>query len=644
MTTPTPSLDLKLRNQLTRFLHTGNEVPKYYPGCWTSQKYFQADNLKTIDEALANGVNNLEVVDVILKAYKDGWYTRFETIAFALTKCLLLGSADVKAATYKAVGQICNTPEQMMLFCKYTRLLKTGNGQGWCKIVRSWYTSKDTMELAKELTRVKARHGRSHNTLLRKSHVKVDENDKARDAVIKYAIYGLKKAKQLAADHEQTKTVLDYIQKVEDLRHCEDPVAAAAMVEQHRFTLDHIPGHLLTSQDVWDAVLPHMELSDLLYNVQRVHNMGFLTSDSPTTAILVSLLSNSDVIKKSKVTPIEVYITLNNYKRKSRPLKHEKAKVAVEKERRRRARQIFDSKTGLWEWSVTRRHPKEVKHWGIDQPPNQAVLNALTNLVDMTWSLTPKTGARYLITMDMRPHMFKGRHFCKNFVLPKKGRKTTATATPTKAAPAPAPVSAAGDGDAEKKCKKHLLAECFYNKHVTPGHAAIILALQILKREDNVKLAVFTDEGVQIVNIDKKSASIDQAEYNLRKANLGRVQLDAPIEWAAKKKNKYDVFINMVDRTTRYMELDQEQRGGRGAGGRFGPPPAPGKEVPDHCPVRALMRYRAAVEAKAKLIVMSLASHRVATTDGSHEGVLDIIGIDEHTPKVMDAFTLGHFK
>lgn len=41
---------------------------------------------------------------------------------------------------------------------------------------------------------------------------------------------------------------------------------------------------------------------------------------------------------------------------------------------------------------------------------------------------------------------------------------------------------------------------------------------------------------------------------------------------------------------------------------------------------------------------MSLASHRVGTTDGSHEGVLDIIGVDEHVPKLLDAFTLGQFK
>lgn len=47
-----------------------------------------------------------------------------------------------------------------------------------------------------------------------------------------------------------------------------------------------------------------------------------------------------------------------------RPLKHQKAKVAMEKEQRRRSRQIYDSKAERWEWNVAKRHPKEVKHWG----------------------------------------------------------------------------------------------------------------------------------------------------------------------------------------------------------------------------------------------------------------------------------------
>ncbi|KAJ0181001.1 hypothetical protein K1T71_003086 [Dendrolimus kikuchii] len=631
------ALDPMIRNRLLRYIHTGNETPKYFPGCWSSHKYFDTDKLTALNEVFINGVNNIAVVEVILKAGRDGWYTRFETIAFALAKCLLLGSPAVKEASYNAASEICKTPEQMMLFNKFTRLLKTGNGQGWCRSVREWYDSRDPVELVKEITRVRARYGRSHKILLRKSHVKVPECDAARDAIVKYVLYGLKRAKQHVGDKQGTKEIFEYIQKVEDMRHCEDPAAGALMITHNHFTLDHVPGHLLTSQEIWNALLPHMPLSEILYNIQRIHNMGFLTSESTTTAILISLLNNPDKIKSSKVTPIEVYITLCNYKKKTRPLKYEKAKVAAEKELRRRTRQIFDKETGLWEWTTTKRHPKEVKNWGIDHPSNPAVLVALNKLVDQTWLLTPPTNARYLITLDMRHHMFKGRHFCKSFTLPKKSKK----AATVKTAP---PVVASGDADTEKKSKKHLLAECFYNKHVTPGHAAIILALQLLKREKNVKIAVFTEESVQLVTIERNFASIDEAEFLLRKANLGRVQLDAPIQWAAKTKQKFDVFINMVDRTTRYMELEQKARGGRGPGGRYGPPPA-SPELPDRCPVRALERYRKDVGVKeAKLIVMNLASHRVGTTDGSHEGVLDIIGVDEHVPKLMDAFVLGQFK
>ncbi|XP_072935147.1 RNA-binding protein RO60 isoform X2 [Epargyreus clarus] len=635
------SLDPQLRNRLTRFIHTGNEIPKYFPGCWTAAKYFEIDSLQVITDALENRENHAEVIDIILQAYKNGWYTRFETIAFAFTKCLLVGPPAVKEATYKAAVEISKT-EDMMFFNKFTRLFQTGNGRGWCRYITEWYLSKDPLELAKEVTRVRARYGRSHKILMKKSHVKVDRDHKARDAIVKYVIFGLKRAKQMI-DCEETKEIYDYIQKVEDFRHCEDPVAAADMVTQNHFTLDHVPAHLLTTQDIWDAILPEMPLDQLLYNIQRVHNMGFLTNESTTTAVLLSLLNNKDVVQKSKVTPLEVYITLCNYKKKSKPLKYEKAKVVLERQQRRRTRQIFDTKTQQWEWAVSRRHPKEVKFWGIDHPPNPAILAALNKLIDQTWLLTEPTNQKYLITMDMRHNMFKGRHFCKNFIVTRKAKKAAkaivVAANTTNG-------GGGGDTDTEtKESKKHLHAECFYNKNVTPGHAAIVLALQLLKREKNVKLAVFTDDGVQLVTIERNFSSIEEAEFVFRKANLGKVQLDAPIEWATKTNQKFDVFINMVDRVSRYMELDIKDRGGRGPGGRYGPPPSPEKKVADHCPVRALERYRNSSGIHdAKLIVMSLASHRVGTTDGSHEGVLDIIGIDEHVPKVIDAFVRGEFK
>lgn len=50
-----------------RYLHTGVEVPKYYPGCWTSHKYFEEDKLKAVDEAFLKNKDDVEVVNLIVK-------------------------------------------------------------------------------------------------------------------------------------------------------------------------------------------------------------------------------------------------------------------------------------------------------------------------------------------------------------------------------------------------------------------------------------------------------------------------------------------------------------------------------------------------------------------------------------------------
>lgn len=45
--------------------------------------------------------------------------------------------------------------------------------------------------------------------------------------------------------------IIEYIKSVEDFKHCSDHVRAAALLETYKLTLDHVPGHLLKSKEVY---------------------------------------------------------------------------------------------------------------------------------------------------------------------------------------------------------------------------------------------------------------------------------------------------------------------------------------------------------------------------------------------------------
>lgn len=63
-----PKLDPKIRNLITRFIHVGIEKSKYYPGCWTTHKYFEPERLVALDKAFEESNENcLEAINLLLK-------------------------------------------------------------------------------------------------------------------------------------------------------------------------------------------------------------------------------------------------------------------------------------------------------------------------------------------------------------------------------------------------------------------------------------------------------------------------------------------------------------------------------------------------------------------------------------------------
>lgn len=60
----------------------------------------------------------------------------------------------------------------------------------------------------------------------------------------------MEEIKKSYAEDLKFSTIVEYIEHVEDFKHCTDEIQAAILLEIYNLTLDHVPGHLLKSKEV----------------------------------------------------------------------------------------------------------------------------------------------------------------------------------------------------------------------------------------------------------------------------------------------------------------------------------------------------------------------------------------------------------
>lgn len=68
--------------------------------------------------------------------------------------------------------------------------------------------------------------------------------------VVKYIVRGLEEIEKAYGEESRFTEIIQYIKNVEDFKHCTDEIRAAGLLEMHKLTLDHVPGHLLKSKEV----------------------------------------------------------------------------------------------------------------------------------------------------------------------------------------------------------------------------------------------------------------------------------------------------------------------------------------------------------------------------------------------------------
>ncbi|XP_011168506.1 60 kDa SS-A/Ro ribonucleoprotein [Solenopsis invicta] len=545
MATEGNSNDPELR--LLRYLYVGKEYPNYQPGCWFAHHYFIVSNVLSIEELAENEEKELVPVELIRKAFDSKLVTHPETLVFALAVCCRQDkSKKLRQLAYQNVSKICAFTPNFILFVKFVsklcrekelNFITQGWGHGMRRTINSWYLSKQPLEFIECVTKYKSRYGWKHKDIVKMSHPQ--GSTPAHRIILKYMVHGMAKIKD-AADQENDSSVtqlIEYIQQVEDFKRCEDEVRAAGLLEKYGFSLDHVPGHLLKSKEVWHSLILKMDVAVLLNNLQRIHNLGFLTTDEPTVDRVIERLTDQYHIQNSAVHPALVFITLKNYQCSGKSLSYEKRKI--------------------------REQAKKSMSPGFD--PNIKIMEALNEAFLLSFNNIQSTNLRYLVTINTN---------------------------------------------------KLMDAPTWQNGNMTGFETAALIALILLRSEENVTIATFNPLGDHFINVlDIQTESLENILRTLKTTPGESVILNRPIVWALKQSEKYDIFINIVDQI--YEKHDDSQE--------------------------VLISYKEQMNLpQTKLINCTLCSSSSFLKNYDRH-VLTINGFDATVPNVIKAFAKGLF-
>ncbi|XP_054273310.1 RNA-binding protein RO60 [Macrosteles quadrilineatus] len=377
-----------LEMRFKRYLHYGSEQPIYKPGDRFHHKSYTEENIPSLKKLIEEDEPE-KLIDTMVKVKTDGTSLWPDAIIFAYAYCVCSNKVVLQNAAYKVIRKVCRSPNDITLFVKFYRELRgsKGGGNGFKKAIASWYLVWMPFDLADILFKQKRYHGWTHLDVLRLAHVKPVTIEQT--VLLKYAIKGAKRTTEQYkdSDNEQVKELLEYMNSVESFRRVSDPEEAAKRVGRELHNIERVPSGLLKYQEVWNQLIPNMDVRTLLENLQRISIHGFLKGNNITVMSVMDVFNNMRKAEEFKGHPVRVYIELMTYEKA--------AKYCLD----------IASKMG---------HPIS-KITPARKPPkiNLMIKNALMTFYLTLHKFQKPTNLRYFVAVDVRSKMTTDRcHGC----------------------------------------------------------------------------------------------------------------------------------------------------------------------------------------------------------------------------------------
>ena len=234
-----------------RFLILGSELPTYHAG----QQTLGRENASAILRLIESG-RGVEVVEEIVKFSVDGRTAKQGPIMFSLAMCARLGDLKTKRKAYEVLSQVCRIPTHLFMFvdcCKKLSAPTTGWGRAHRKAIIKWYTSKEPLKLAMDVTKYQKREGWSHTDIARLTHIK-PEGDELK-CLISYVVRGweITKTNYLTSGMNQNvNTTLWFLNQVEEMKTltAENVGRIVELITEHKLVREHIPTQCLSLREV----------------------------------------------------------------------------------------------------------------------------------------------------------------------------------------------------------------------------------------------------------------------------------------------------------------------------------------------------------------------------------------------------------
>jgi 60 kDa SS-A/Ro ribonucleoprotein len=282
--------------RLRRFLVLGSEGGSYY----ASERQLTKENVGVLLDLVRSDGERL--VAEVVAVSEAGRAPSNDPALYALAAAISHGDAATKRAAAEALPAVARIGTHLYHFARFLELHRGwGRAARWA--VANWYLGQDAERLAYQLVKYRQRDGWSHRDLLRLSHPRARDVERA--MLFQWATHG--------ADEPSAIPPFDLVEGFEAAQRAETPARTAQLVRDYWLPREALNPEHLTDPAVWGAMLEAgMPLGALTRNLANMTRIGVL-DDRGWRDVVLDQLADADAIRRSRLHPLAILVALSTY-------------------------------------------------------------------------------------------------------------------------------------------------------------------------------------------------------------------------------------------------------------------------------------------------------------------------------------------